>query len=783
VPPIALRRTLTHATLVCACFSLLFCWVFARPLLDHTYPAESDLDAYYLPAFLAPPAVWSPFEFAGTPAFADPENAVFYPPHVLFARLLGSWTGFLVCAYVLAACFMYAYVFAHTRSVAAAALAGTAFSLSEALIERLPHPTILHAVAWLPLILLSLDRVIEGRRRWMWVAIGSCASASCVLAGHPQLPLYVAYLCALYVLAGMLVERPGAGAAAAVLVMGVGAALLSAPALWPLVEASRDIERQTVTFNDFISYANSGPQMLSMLFPTIEHPGLEAPTYVGMAVLMLAPLGAFRFREGWRAGFWIVVAVIALCLGAGVVPVSRIAFALPLYDHFRIASRHLILSSAAFAVLAGFALAAIERRRVTVRGVVWSTGAVLIAIVVTAALLASHPHSVQFDSARRVVLAVWNLGVWIQLALAAAAACLCVLMARGRRPQRWAVLVVALTIADLLHAQPKAVTTTGIAVDTLPAAALQPSVHARRLRDELAPAHQRLLAAGGLHPNEVVAGPWARVWRIPMASGYSSISLQSVDALEELGSGGRVTAALLSSNDAALDLLAVRYLVVDPAALRPAEAAELSTSGRWQPVDRFMTSRSSDRVRDETVAGETEYAVFENRRARPLAWLTREVLPVTDGQMEDAVRQSVLPGRRAFDPADVALVDEGRLPALAYPRGDADVHVESLDSETIRVRVSSTGGGFLVLSEAYLPGWRARIDQQPPMPVSRTDSALQGIDVPAGNHLVMFEFVPDSRRAGLLAGGVGLLLTIVVFVVGLLAPRESTVREAGAVGA
>jgi uncharacterized membrane protein YfhO len=77
----------------------------------------------------------------------------------------------------------------------------------------------------------------------------------------------------------------------------------------------------------------------------------------------------------------------------------------------------------------------------------------------------------------------------------------------------------------------------------------------------------------------------------------------------------------------------------------------------------------------------------------------------------------------------------------------------------IDVRVSSAGGGFLVLSEVLYPGWQARIDGGEPRPVVPAYLALQGIEVPGGDHRVTFEFAPDSRRLGAAVSLAGVLGT------------------------
>ena len=125
-----------HAALVVAGFTLLFGWLYARPVIEGSFLAESDLYEYYLPVFLSPITIWSSFEFSGMPVFADPQDTAFYPIHFFFARIVGSWTAFVVSAFVMASCFMYAYVYSLTRSRLAAAFAGLTYGLSEAMLTH-----------------------------------------------------------------------------------------------------------------------------------------------------------------------------------------------------------------------------------------------------------------------------------------------------------------------------------------------------------------------------------------------------------------------------------------------------------------------------------------------------------------------------------------------------------------------------------------------------------------------------------------------------------------------
>jgi hypothetical protein len=163
-------RKYTHALIVVA-LTALFVWLFARFFVRHLYLAESDLYENGLPIFLSPIWKWSSFEFIGLPVLADPANFNFYLPNVLFGEILRSWTAVVMSGPLLAACFMYAYAFSVTRSPTAAVFSALAYGLSEEMLERLRHVNHVHVIAWLPLIVLALDR-LRGPHTLRWVAIG-----------------------------------------------------------------------------------------------------------------------------------------------------------------------------------------------------------------------------------------------------------------------------------------------------------------------------------------------------------------------------------------------------------------------------------------------------------------------------------------------------------------------------------------------------------------------------------------------------------------------------------
>ncbi len=568
----ALRNDIVHAALVVSGFTLLFTWLLALPIIQDAFLAESDLFEYYLPIFLAPITTWSSFEFSGLPAFADPGDSSLYPLHFLFARIVHSWTGFAISALVLAAAFTYAYVYRITGSGRAAAFSGLAYGMSEAIVERIPHLATLHVLVWLPLIVLAIEN-LRGPHRWRWVAVGGLAVGCCFLAGHPQLTIYSYVVAGLYGLVGGRAEGADRRYYVSLVCLFLVGGLLAAVKALPLAEASSEMARQSVNFGQFTGHSNSPAQMLSVVFSSIAHEGREAPTYIGLSTLILGLLGTSLARRQWRPAFWTCIAVVALLLGSGAsTPLARVLYeTLPFYSKFRVVARHLFLFAFAGAVLAGLGLSAIEHATIDRRRVRFAVALTLALIGGGVLLLWLQPGAFTFEylRPRKWSLPVWSEGVWVQLAVVIVSAMAVSRLVPGRRSWLAAAPLLLLLAGDLLYALPYPVTRAGIETPMITRRTTEPSVHAVQLGRQLEPLHQRALAIGGTHIDAVVPAVFARLWQIPIAGGYGPMLLARTNALALMGTNGSVSPETLATDNVALDLLAVRSIIVGPQDLPP----------------------------------------------------------------------------------------------------------------------------------------------------------------------------------------------------------------------
>ena len=137
---------------------------------------------------------------------------------------------------------------------------------------------------------------------------------------------------------------------------------------------------------------------------------------------------------------------------------------------------------------------------------------------------------------------------------------------------------------------------------------------------------------------------------------------------------------------------------------------------------------------------------LRNPEMLPRAWFPRRVREVR----ERAESLAALP---LLDPAEDAVV-EGN--ATAAPT-DARVLGIQTEADQWRVRYHASGGGLLALSLPYYPGWSATVGAASAS-LLRTDHALTGVAVPAGEGEVVLRFKSNYLAMGALLSLAGLCL-------------------------
>ena len=361
--------------------------------------------------------LWNPHTFGGMPLLASVQPGVLYPLNWLFAVLPPgvAMNAVTILTFHLALIGSYLYGRAVQMNRVGALVTALAFTFGGFMIGHLEMTNYIAAAAWLPWILLAVERQFRSdslKESWRWAALGAFFIALQCYAGLPQATWQTILVCAPYFLFSLWL-RDDAPALnfrlrfiASISVMAAGGALLSAIQLLPAIELQRQGERAAIPYEAFAAYPMAPRFLLSLVFPYFFGGG-QPPLYhlsgwdewwlvksghgyvgmLGLLLLLLAWFGSPRKRIVW---FWTVMAVMALLLSLGddlPFNLNHLLYRVPVYNLFRGSYRHTFEFTFAAAVLAGLgatAMAKIERRQA--RRMLLRSSAVLTMIVIATAL-------------------------------------------------------------------------------------------------------------------------------------------------------------------------------------------------------------------------------------------------------------------------------------------------------------------------------------------------------------------------------------------------------------
>ncbi len=274
---------------------------------------------------------------------------------------------------------------------------------------------------------------------------------------------------------------------------------------------------------------------------------------------------------------------------------------------------------------------------------------------------------------------------------------------------------------------------------------------------------------GNFHTQSILAGRDTSEWAYDCSNARSRIQHQRAPIFKSFPSGEDSSGSCeghhyLSVHHLGkrIDVKNLELLWVGPAGLIAIKKISLldEQTGLSYPV---LAPGSSllDNTRWHRVEDMGEVSAYENKHAMPRVWLVPEVVSTKPEEIYHAIKSSQVPDGRNYDPYQIALVEEPFTFKTKNLDKSATAQVVHLEDTKIEVLTNSTSPSFLVLSDVYYPGWKATIDGIETH-LFKTNYVLRGIMVPAGGHMVRFEFRPKSFYLG--AG----ISAISLFLLGLL---------------
>jgi hypothetical protein len=140
--------------------------------------------------------------------------------------------------------------------------------------------------------------------------------------------------------------------------------------------------------------------------------------------------------------------------------------------------------------------------------------------------------------------------------------------------------------------------------------------------------------------------------------------------------------------------------------------------------------------------GEEAEGVFENPDALGNAWFIDTIIEVNNPDEEINELENIDPSRECTIDISSFQVEQNKY------QDKGTIALSDYKPNYLEYKSSSNEDGFAVFSEIYYPiGWKATIDGNPAEMI-RVNYILRGMEIPAGNHTIKFEFKPDSYYVG-----------------------------------
>jgi Bacterial membrane protein YfhO len=695
---------------------------------------------------------WNPYHYGGHPSIADPQSLIFAPLFFVWALFdpAPSIRAFdlLVYAHLLIGGISMAAIGWRARwPLPANILAAALFMLAGAASGRLQHTGIIISYGLFPLAWLTLQLALQ--RRSLGFALCFAVSAATLALGRNQVALLLCYLLAAAAIAEIVTaERPlrylRERLPALSLMALAGAALLAVPLLLtlqfaelsnrpgePLDEALKGsihpVNLATLAVANIFGTHGSyfGPNAVSL--PEVAHTD-DSFNYLFVGWLPVLLLMWFGIAGGgaWKRGRRLITVTLAIALLfmlGRYTPLFGLAFAwIPGIDMFRRPADASFVFSAALALLCGHLLTDYIRNGLAKRGLAEAHVAIgaftVLASAVAFSSRSGHGFAALIEVAKVIAIPLLAVAALLFLKTAAARANIAAVLATV------AILeLMGWNTAFRLNAEPRenyAVLERPTGAEAEAMAIIDREIEHDRARGDRP--RVEVAGLGGAWQNVAMVRGWSAI------NGYNPLRIGDYDRLVAPGESNwraeqRKFPASFRSYDCALArALGLKYLVL----------------GR--PIENMPHPQAAVVV--DTLRNGPKIWVYRLNNPMPRLKFTSRV------QIADANATS--PARQAqFDYAqDRVLLENSATrfrtlgPRLARDNAGR-VKIMNWQPGWIEIEADSEAGGVLAMHATSYPGWIAQIDGQE-VPVLRADHLFRAVEVPPGNHRIIFAYRPLS---------------------------------------
>jgi hypothetical protein len=707
--------------------------LFGSDFVLYFYPVKKFIRDYVLSHGTIP--LWNPYQFSGTPLIANIQASMFYPLGFLF-YLMPTQQAFgytIIIHWALGAIFMYAFVRSLRISRSGAFIAALIFDYNGFFVAHLyaGHLTFVQNYIWIPLILFFVYRFID-TTDFRWALCAGLSLGIQILGGFPQIAFYtiltILALTVFYTTISLKARR-----AKDVVIIGLGLAVVvcigfsvAAVQLLPSLEFTRLSGRAGGVSYWFATFDSLHPKkLISFLIPDffgnlvdgtywLISKGWtfwETCGYVGILPLCFIFASVPSTRQLRRTRYFFTgLIIVALLLALGKYnPLYPLVYKLPGFNSFRIPAQILFLYVFAVAVLSGIALNHMQQSSLkltkSLTAFLVLGGFVFLFLMITIQFFSYDffYHLFKTFAEEPIDLAsieavADKIGFAVnRSALLFFAAVLLLTLYHKKRISKplFNVLVMTMIISDLGLYSAQFVKS-------------HEFITSKEQQEVINQLQDELEAGGTLTSNSIFRPNDGLLYRFPSIGGYDPLILK-------------------------------RYILYLQASQQlPPERHVLGTSFVKDHSHKFLKMLHLKRaVWGKGVATLDDFVPRAIVVGKAIVKPAEEVL---DFMMTDA-----------FDPLRIVVL-EPESEQFMLPDAEADslegfCSIVHYDHENIRIMTSANQACYLVLSEIFYPGWKAKIDGNE-APILCGNYIFRVIPLEHGEHEVELRFVSRPFRIG-----------------------------------
>ena len=736
---------------------------------------HGDFNGYYYPDFLQSSQLikdifngkpisemfWDPYNLIGFPLFGAVDRVgILYPVRLIFHLISSlfpdSWQLFFATYYSLfhmSLAAMGAYLFSKRclgLKTFFAFVAGLLYGISGTFVYLATYSNIVPGPAMLPFILYFLFTGIQKNSYTRAIVAGYLLSVI-IVAGYTATFFYNNFFILLFLFFYFVRNMSTFLKVFSFLVVANGIALLfSAVILLPSREIQAMAERQSLNLIGSSSTVVAFSSILNYFLPHfygIDKSGTVFG-YIGIASFSFILL-TIRQTRNRVIPFFIFAALLFIILSVGNATFLHSLFYrfFPFYSFFRYLTLHHYFVTFSLAILVGFGLSYIdehkESREVWIRylaiTLLFLGG--LIMTLLTIHFLSVNPQTKSvfydmFQSAFHAFLAVSLIYLIFKFS-----------------SQKYAhLLIVAVILLDIFTVASK---------DTLTNSVLDP----RRFNTEgsIIKKVKNLLGTDVsrvfLHESSLRYNSAAE--KVYQIDGFQGLPTRNYTSLVNRYQNNEYW---IPADSRLLDMWNVRYIVTSRTLL-PSEQRNIKTV-YVGTINENNYGRYYSRSGVKLPMG-TKIYVYENLDRLPRAYLVGNIVKTTDDKKALGLLDEIDISNSAV------VVTKKETPPLTTEAKDSTARIKTYNNSYVDIDVLSKGNSFLVLSDAFFPGWKAYVDGKK-REIFRTNVAIRGVFIEDGQHRVEFKYEPRPLYFGALVSftTLMLLLAFLIFQYRLKSPKS-----------